>query len=54
MPSFRQTLSEEDRWHLANYISREVVQNPRFDKIVLQATPVEGRAAGRSLGRSLG
>lgn len=46
MPSFAQTMSEEERWHLANYISREVVRNPRFDKIVLEATPVDGELPG--------
>jgi len=46
MPSFAQTMSEEDRWHLANYISREVVQNPRFDKIVLKAERVDGELPG--------
>lgn len=42
MPSFVKTLSEEDRWHLANYVSKEIVRNPHFDKVVLEALRVSG------------
>ncbi len=42
MPSFAKTLSEEERWHLANYVAKEIVRNPSFDRIVVEAVKVHG------------
>ena len=41
MPSFRATLSEEERWHLANYIST-LASDKGSDEVVIKAVRIEG------------
>lgn len=41
MPSFSRTLSEEERWHLANYIST-VASSKESEEVVIKAFKIEG------------